>query len=71
MKQTVLTAEMIYEHIRGLEGELREIEQALEELEDHKGKLPYKMLDKAYNEKYAEVKKAKQQKYELRATSLA
>jgi prefoldin subunit 5 len=63
MKQSVKTAKQIAATLRGLEDQLKELDQALSELEDHKGTLPYKLIKNAYDDKEKELNKAYNEKY--------
>lgn len=68
MKQSIRTAESIYNEIKRLTDEMVELNRGLQELEDSQGKLPYQLIAKALDDKKAELAKAKRQTF-LAATT--
>jgi len=68
MKQSVKTAKQIAAEIRGLEDQLKELDQALNELEDHFNTLPYNLIKRAYDDKERELNTAYNQKYVVHLT---
>ncbi|MED3571923.1 hypothetical protein [Cytobacillus praedii] len=63
MKQSVISAKELVAKIKGLEEQLKELDQALTDLEEVEETLPYRLIKQAYEDKDLELKTAYSQQY--------